>query len=406
MQKSVRTETVIIGGGNAGFQVADSLYKSGYDSGITILCQEPHLPYQRPPLSKTFLEGSFAKERLFLRKQPYYDDRKIILKSGVSVTEIDYKEKQILCDDGSALTFDTLVFATGARVRKLASEHDLMYLRTIDDVEHIREKMDGITSVALIGGGFIGLEMAATLRKLGKDVSVIEGRDRVLPDLVAPMVSEYLSDCFKQKGVRIFTGCGVNRVTKTSHGYALSLSDDTVIEAEAVIVGIGVIPNIELAEAIGIQCDNGILVDQFGRTNLPDVYAAGDCARGHNLWLGEARRIESVQNAVDQAMVVASAITGEEKAYEAVPWFWSDQFDIKLQMAGISQGYDDCTLRGCMENGKFSVCYFKADRLIAVDSINSIADHMAARKLLTQGIQVTREQCADVDIPLKSHLSK
>ncbi|PCI48222.1 MAG: hypothetical protein COB49_06235 [Alphaproteobacteria bacterium] len=401
--------TVIIGGGNAGFQVADTLRKGGYDGPVTLLCAEKSLPYQRPPLSKKFLAGDMAEERLLLRPAKYYDDRNITVIRGCEVTGITLDEKQVQCADGRHYEFDKLVFATGARVRRLPMEgaSGLLYLRTSDDVKSISKAVQNIDDVLLIGGGFIGLEVAATLRGLGKSVTVVEAMPTIMPNVVGAVLAEYFTGYHRSSGTKIITNTAVETIERLKSGrYSVCLSDGSTRKAGAVIVGIGVIPNSELAAGIGLEVGRGIIVDEYGCTATPDVFAAGDCAHGVNLWVGGPVHLESVQNAVDQAITVGKSILGEKLPYETVPWFWSDQYDLKLQMAGLSRGHDSHVVRGSLADNRFSICYFSKGSLIAVDSVNRPADHLGARKLLAARTKISPAQGADIETPLKAFLTK
>lgn len=400
--------TVIIGGGNAGLQVADTLRRKGFEGSITMLCEEAHLPYQRPPLSKKYLEGELAEPRLFLRPEKYYADKDIDLQLSTKATHIDRDEKTVLTAAGDKVPYDKLVFAIGARVRPLPGTEgrdDLHYIRTIDDIERLKAAIADNEKILLVGGGFIGLEAAATLAKLGKTVTVVEAMSTIMPGLVAPELAAFFREQHESHGVTIVEGVGVSNIVRHEQGGATAmLSDGRTIDADLCIIGIGVIPNSGLAEAAGIECDRGILVDEFAQTSAPDIYAVGDCANGMHQRFGAHTRLESVQNAVDQATVAALAILGSPEPHAALPWFWSDQYDLKLQMAGLSRGYDQMVVRGDMAEKKFSICYFKDGALIAVDSVNSIPDHMAAKRLLAGDVAVTPEQCADADVPLKHWL--
>lgn len=402
----VHMNIVIIGGGNAGMQVADSLRKGGFAGPIDMLCAEAHLPYQRPPLSKKFLEGALEEKRLFLRPATYYETKDITLHLSTSVASVDRKSRTVTTEDGRQFSFDKLVFATGARVRTLPNTQDLglHYIRGIDDIAALKARLDGSKKIAIVGGGFIGLEAAATLTTLGHRVSVVEAMPQIMPGLVAPEMAALFKQKHEGQGVKITEGTGVDGVAKTAVGYTLTLADGSSLDADLVIVGIGVIANAELAADAGMAVERGILVNEFAQTDDIDVYAVGDCATGIHMRFGKPTRLESVQNAVDQANTAAKSILGTPAPYDALPWFWSDQYNFKLQMAGLSRGYDDCVVRGDMAAERFSVCYFRGGHLIAVDSVNSAPDHMAARRLLAAGIDITKEQCADSDTPLKSYL--
>jgi len=402
----VNNNIVIVGGGNAGMQVADSLRRGGFDGPIDIICGETHLPYQRPPLSKKFLEGKLEEKRLFLRPASYYETKNINLHLGTQATSIDRQAHTVSTAVGNKLTYEKLVLATGARVRELPGTEGLglHYIRGISDVAALKEKLTSPMKITLVGGGFIGLETAATLTTLGHSVTVVEAMDQIMPGLVAPALAGYFRRVHESHGVGILEGVGVETVAKTDGGYELSLKDGRKLEADIVVVGIGVIANTQLASDAGLETERGIAVNEFAQTEDSDIYAVGDCATGMHMRFGAPTRLESVQNAVDQAMVAAKSILGEPVAYDALPWFWSDQYELKLQMAGLSRGFEDTVIRGDMTANKFSVCYFKGEKLIAVDSVNAIADHMAAKRLLAAGTSVSRDQCENADVPLKAHL--
>lgn len=402
-------DTVIIGGGNAGLQTADTLRRQGYEGSICILCEEAHLPYQRPPLSKKFLEGAFAEARLTLRPQKFYADREIEVRLNTPVTHIDRQGKTVLTESGETISYVQLVIATGARPRPLPGHEGqtgLHYVRTIDDIHALKTALAGNERALLVGGGFIGLETAATLTTLGLQATIVEAMPGIMPGLVAPELANFFRKEHEERGVTIIEGAGVsNMVANQSGTWTAMLSDGRAIEADIVIVGIGVIPNSEIAEAAGLTCDPGILVDEFARTSDPHIYAVGDCATGVLTRYEGRTRLESVQNAVSQASVAARSIAGQAVPYQDLPWFWSDQYDLKLQMAGLSRGYDLTVLRGDPAERQFSICYFKDGVLIAVDSVNAIRDHMAAKKLLDAGTGITPEQCADASVQLKDYLA-
>ena len=404
------SKIIIVGGGNAALQAADTLRRSGFEGQLTLFSEEAYLPYQRPPLSKKFLEGKLAQERLFLRPESYYTKRDIDLKLGTHIQKIDRQKQTVTTEHGDIFEYDRLLLATGARLRKFPNHNSqdlgLKYIRGIDDVEAIKTTInqETIRNIAIIGGGFIGLETAATLRTLGNNVTVIEAMSHIMPSLVAPTLASYFKKRHEENNVRILEGVSVQTITKENGQYFLTLENGNKLESDIVIVGIGVIPNTKIAEDAGLTYDKGILVDEYGQTSDQHIFAAGDCANGMHTRFEKHTRLESVQNAVDQATVAAKSMLGEKVPYNALPWFWSDQYDIKLQMAGLSNGYDSYVVRGNMEDNKFSLCYFKENQLIAVDSVNAIPDHMAAKKILSTGIPVTKDQCADYIIPLKNYI--
>jgi 3-phenylpropionate/trans-cinnamate dioxygenase ferredoxin reductase subunit len=370
---------VIVGAGQGGFQAAWSLRTEGYDGSITLIGDEPHLPYQRPPLSKGFLLGKQELESAALRPEKFFQDQRIELRTGEQAAAIDRQARRVELASGAVIPYDFLILATGARVRRLP-DRDALYLRGRDDAAELKDRLAGASSVAVIGGGFIGLEVAAAARALGKEATVFEIQPRLMQRVVAPVVSEYFQRLHEERGVRLLLG-----------------PENRAPQADLTVAGIGVVPNVELAVEADLPASNGILVDAHLRTADPTIFAIGDCA-SH----AQRGRLESVQNAVDQAKCAAANIAGKNEVYSAVPWFWTDQFDAKLQMAGLSGGADQVVLRGTPP--KFSVFYFRQRKLIAVDSISRPADHMLARKLLAANAAVTPEQAADESIPLNSLL--
>jgi 3-phenylpropionate/trans-cinnamate dioxygenase ferredoxin reductase subunit len=387
----------IVGAGQAGFQVAASLRADGFDGPISLIGEERELPYQRPPLSKTVLAGKQTIDSVAFRPERFYHDHDIDLMLGEKVAAIDRGNRQLLLAAGSRLEYETLVLATGARVRTLPFS-GVLYLRDRDHAVQLKQNLDAAASVVVIGGGFIGLEVASVARGLGRDVSVIEAQSRLMPRVVAPVLSEFYREAHTAMGVRIILGETVSQVDSTK----VTLAGGTILSADLVIAGIGVIPNVELARDAGLAIRDGIIVDDRLRTGDENIFAIGDCSDHPNAFAGGRTRLESVQNAVDQAKVVAAQIAGKNAVYTAVPWFWTDQFDLKLQMCGLSHRADRAVVRGTVASRKFSVFYFKDQRLIAIDSMNRPADHMIARKLLATGASVTPEQAADESFDLKS----
>jgi 3-phenylpropionate/trans-cinnamate dioxygenase ferredoxin reductase component len=404
---------VIVGAGQAGFQVAASLRMEGYEGSIALIGDEPNLPYQRPPLSKGFMSGKQDIEATVLRPLAFYESHRIDLITGARVTEIDRESHAVRLASGGSLRYDALVLAVGARNRTLpvkgADLNGVCYLRTDAEAVEIRQRLQHARDIVVIGGGFIGLELAAAARTLGKSVRVLEIQSRLMPRVVSPILSDFYRDLHTGQGVEISLGVALSEIVgyegKVSEAV---LSDGSVCPADLVLVGIGVIPNIELAYHAALSVANGIAVDEHLRTQDESIYAIGDCADHPNPFAdrssGGRARIESVQNAADQAKCVAAAIVGRSENYRAVPWFWTDQFDIKLQMAGLSDGYGQVVTRGEPESRKFSVFYFRDGRLAAVDSINRPADHMAGRKLIGAGTEITPEQAADTSVDLKALL--
>ena len=398
---------VIIGAGQAGFQVALSLRLQGYDGPVALIGDEPELPYQRPPLSKGFMAGKQDIESASLRPESYYRDRRIDLMAGERASRIDRAGRSVHLASGSRVRYDTLVLAVGARNRTLplkgAELDGVCYLRTKSEAVAIRGRLESARDIVVIGGGFIGLELAASVCSPGKSVTVLEAQPRLMPRSVAPLLSEFYWELHTTQGVKISLGAMVSEIAG-EHGKVrqVILSDGAIYPADLVLAGIGVVPNTELAQEAGLPAANGIAVDEYLRTEDQNVYAIGDCAEHPNRFADARVRIESVQNAVDQARCVAAAIVGRPEPYQAVPWFWTDQFHIKLQMVGLSGGCDRVVTRGEMGAGKFSIFYFKQGRLAAIDSINRPGDHMTGRKLLATGAPLLPEQAADLSLDLKT----
>ena len=399
---------VVVGGGQAACQLVDSLRREGFERDIVLVSEEPHLPYQRPPLSKQFLAGELDESRLFMRKADYYEKQRIETRLGLRAVRLDRDWQSVELADGSQISFTGLALTTGARARPLAVPgaglDGVFYLRNIADVRAIRERMGTARRVVIIGGGFIGLEVAAVARKLGKEVCVLEFQNRLMPRVTVPFLSDYYYSLHTRHGVDIRTGTAVDAIEKLDAGLCVRCADGANHLADLIVVGVGVIPNIELARDAGLACDDGIRVDEFARTDDPRIVAAGDCTSHPNVLLARRLRLESVHNAMEQAKSAAATLCGKRLAYAQIPWFWSDQFDAKLQMVGLSQEHDQYVLRGSAESGKFSIFYYRGGELIAVDSINSPKDHLQARKLLTARISPSPEQAADVEFDLKSLL--
>ena len=398
---------VILGAGQAGAQLADSLRREGYDGSITLIGDETEPPYQRPPLSKTYLMGSFDAARLPLRAEAFYTDREINLRLGVSAEAIDRTAKTIHISDGETLIYDTLVIATGTRVRVppiTGVDGPRVYpLRSVAHSEAVKTALEIAQNVVVIGGGFIGLETASAANTMGKSVVVIEAMDRLMQRAVGAPVSSFFHNLHAQKGVELIYSARVAEIVDEGNQSSVRLEDGRAYPADLVILGAGVIPNQDIAERCELACSNGIDVDEFCQTSDPDIYAIGDISNHPNALTGRKLRLESVQNATDQARALAKTLTGNRTPYLAVPWFWSDQYDVKLQMAGLSGGHDEHVLRGASDGTSFSVFYYKSGRLLAVDSINAPADHMAARKILAKDDPgLSPEQAGDSDFDLKT----
>ncbi len=393
---------IIAGAGQAGCSAALKLRSLGYGKPITLIGEEPHPPYQRPPLSKGYLLGELPRERLFLRPEAFYAEQDITLRLNTTVTGISAAEQTITCG-AETLPYEHLIIATGSTPRRLPSAlgGDLpgtFTLRGIADIDAIAPMFQSGRKLAIIGGGYIGLEVAAVAAKLGLGVTLIEAAPRILQRVAAAETVGYFRALHRQHGVRILEDTQVSRITGTDAADGVELADGTVIPADFVVFGIGISPNTSLAEAAGVTVDNGIRTDAFGRTSDPSIWAAGDCATLP--FAGAQIRLESVGNAIDQAEAVAANIMGADTAYAPKPWFWSDQYDVKLQIAGLNAGYDEVVTRPG-SGGSVSVWYYKAGQLIAADAMNDPRAYMIAKRLIESGKSPAAGLIADPDTDLK-----
>lgn len=388
---------VIIGAGHAGVQAAVSLREEGFEGEITLISEENDLPYQKPPLSKGYLQGKQLAEAIIFRSENYYSSNRINLKLGLKISQINPQNNLIQTIDNQTIEYSHLILATGASNRKLnIGDAEILYLRTLSDAQLIEQKLKTAAKIAIIGGGFIGLELAALAQEKGKKVSVIEAQSRLMERVLPAVISEVFQETHQQNGVEIL----LNTVTESIQGKNITTKCGKTLDADLILAGIGVIPEMSLAVEAGIKCENGILVNAFQQTSISNIYAIGDCANHFNIFAQKNIRLESVQNAVDQAKVAVNHILGKSEPYNAVPWFWTFQYNLKLQMAGISTGFDRYIIRGDVNSRKFSVYYFKNEQLIAVDSLNKAAEHLNARKLLAARISPTNEQLIDTDFNL------
>jgi 3-phenylpropionate/trans-cinnamate dioxygenase ferredoxin reductase subunit len=404
------TETaLILGGGQAGGQAAASLRQEGFGGRILLIGAEPLPPYQRPPLSKAFLAGELPKERLLIKPEAFYRQAEVKSLLGVAATSLDAQAKRLTLDDGQQLAFDQLLFATGGRPRQLdcpgADHPRLHYLRTVADVDQMRPAFVAGARLVIIGAGYIGLEVAAVAAKRGLRVTVLEAAPRVLARVTSPEVSEFFQRIHAQAGVEIRCNTGVARIEGTADLARVITDDGEGLDAELVLAGIGLLPNVELAQAAGIACDNGILVDELGNTSAAGILAAGDCANHPNAIYACRFRLESVHNAIEQAKTAAATMAGKHKPYAQVPWFWSDQYDIKLQTAGMNRGYDRVVVRGDPATRSFAVFYLLGKRLLAVDAINRPAEFILARTLIPRQGTVDAARLADDAVPVKDLLT-
>lgn len=400
---------IIVGAGHGGYQVAASLRQAGFAERICLVNDEAHLPYQRPPLSKAYIKGSAGPESLMFRPEKFYHDQKIELIAGRAVS-IDRAARKLLLGSGEPLPYGHLVLATGARNRLLdmpnANLSDVKYLRILDESEALRKIIPSKTRVVVIGAGFIGLEFAATARIKGLEVDVLELAPRVMARAVTAEVSEYFQARHREAGIRIHLGVQATSIeAERGKVTGVSLSDGRHLPADLVVVGVGVLPNIELAAGSGLPVAAGIIVDEYLATADPNISAIGDCALFASPRFGGSQRLESVQNATDHARCLAARLTGDRKPYDSHPWFWSDQGDDKLQIAGLTTGYDRVVLRGDPAKRAFSAFCYHGDRLLGIESINRAGDHMFGRRLQALDRSITPAQAADETFDLKSALA-
>jgi 3-phenylpropionate/trans-cinnamate dioxygenase ferredoxin reductase subunit len=399
----------IVGAGQAAAQAVDSLRREGFDGRLVVVGDEQHLPYQRPPLSKKFLSGEMPLERLLVKPATFYDGARAELKLGVRAEGLDLHRRELRLSDGETLNYDRLLLATGTAPRKvtvpgneLAGVH---YLRTIADVDRIRAELANAKRVVVVGAGYIGLEVAATCRKLGLDVDVLEMADRPMNRVVAPEVSAFFAAEHEREGVRIHTQTLVSgfeaRLDDASRVGCVHTLDGRSFPADLVIVGIGVVPVTGLAAAAGLAVENGIAVDEHCRTSDEHVYAAGDCTNHPSLRYHRRVRLESVDNAFEQAKTCAANMLGKRVVHDKVPWFWSDQYDLKLLIVGLNFDYDQAIVRGDPATRVFSCCYLRDRELLAIDCVNNPKDYMAAKKLIAERAHFDVAKLADGTIPLK-----
>ena len=400
------TGIVIIGAGHAAGQAAASLRQAKFEGPITIIGDEAHAPYQRPPLSKQYLAGTQLADKVYLRAEKFYADKDIQLMLGTRATQIDPSTKTINLDNGETIAYEKLLISTGSRPRKLSIEGSdlsgIHYLRTMDDVDGIRADVKPGANLVIVGGGYIGLEVAAVGIELGMNVHVLEMEERILQRVTTPEMSAYYHKLHTDHGVHIHTQTGVTGFSGNDSVEKVLCGDEN-FDADIVIVGIGIIPNIEIAEEAGIHCDNGIVVDDHCRTSDPDIYAAGDCTNHPNPLMNKRLRLESVPNAMDQARVSTANMLGDDKVYAAIPWFWSDQYELKLQMVGFSADGDSQVLRGDMDTHQFAIFYLKEGKVVAADAVNSPKEFMLCKQMI--GKSADPAQLANPETDLKSLLA-
>ncbi len=398
---------VIIGASHAAASMAATLRQEGWEGTITIVGEEQHLPYHRPPLSKAALIGDKDAASLAIRPADFYDTQGIALRLGVRAERIDRQAQRVVLSDGTSLAYTRLALMTGALPRRISlpgSElKGVHYLRDMRDVDAIRSRLKPGKSVVIVGGGYIGLETAASLRSAGLQVTVLEAMSRVLQRVTAPEVSAFFTRVHEEEGVTVVTGTTVSAFHGEGTLSGVTCSDGREFAADLALVGVGVVPDTSLAEAAGLEVNDGIVVDEFARTSDPHILAAGDCTRHYNPVYDRWLRLESVQNANEQARTAAKAVAGNPVAYHALPWFWSDQYDIKLQIAGLSAGYDEVVVRGNIAEGRsFSAFYLCGGRLVAADAINRPREFMAAKRAILAGCRPAPAALADESLEMNA----
>ena len=395
---------VIVGAGQSAIQCITSLRKEDYPGLITLVGEEEHLPYQRPPLSKGFLEDTVSNERLYFKKLEFFVENKVQLKLGTKAEEIDIENNNIHLSDNTKLSFDKLVFATGSSVRKLdfpgKDLNSIHYLRGLDDALSIKKDLQTRQNIVVVGAGYIGLEVAAIAAKQNKSVTVIEMADRVMNRTVDPQISDYYLKLHQKNGVTFKFNTSLKEIVGASNPEKVICSDGTEVKADMVIIGAGIMPNVELAENAGLSCDNGIVVNEFGKTDHANIYACGDCTNHPNKLLNKKIRLESVHNAMEQSKTVASSIINKSIEYNQIPWFWSDQYDHKLQIVGLSGEHDKVIMRGDMSDAKFMLLYTKDEKLIAVDAVNNSKEFLICKKLVANKVTIKADEISNPDTNL------
>lgn len=403
--KPMSERIIIVGAGHCGGQLAARLRAEGFEGSVVVVGDEPHVPYQRPPLSKQFVAGEVELDRVYVRPPEFYESASIELRLGTRVCAIDRSERAVEPDDGESLAYDKLVLTTGARARELrvpgTGLAGITYLRNLGHAEAIRASLRPGSRLTIVGGGYIGLELAAVAVGKGVSVTVLEMESRLMKRVVAEPVSEFYQRLHSEAGVEVRTGARVVAFEGTARVERVRLEDGNALDTDFVVIGVGVVPNDELAAQAGLATDNGILVNEFGQTQDADIYAAGDCTNHPSTLYARRVRLESVHNAMAQAKIVAANLCGKRAAYDEVPWFWSDQFDVKLQIAGLSQGFDQTVIRGDPQAGSFTVFYLKDGVLIAADSVNAMRDHLACRTLVAKRARIPVELLSDPGVALK-----
>ena len=404
-----RSSVVIVGGGQAAAQVAVSLRQEGFAGRIVVIGAERYLPYQRPPLSKAFLGGKVTEERLQIRGASFYEQSDIEIRTGVFVEQIRQADRTVELEGGESIPYDDLVIATGCRPRQLdvpgADHPHLLYLRTLADSQELRRLAQPRSKLVLIGGGYIGLEIASTARTLGMGVTILEVAPQLLSRVTSPAVGAFYQQLHQAHGVEIRCGEVVTGIEGPDNRPCVTTSSGLQVEADVVVAGVGAIPNVRLAVEAGVECNVGILVDQQCRTSIPNIYAAGDCTEQSSAQYNTRIRLESVPNAIEQGRTIAAAICGKPLPARQVPWFWSDQYDVKLQTVGLHRGHDVQVMRGEPGQRSFAVYYLHGQRLLAMDAINRPAEFSLAKAWIAEGISIPLDRLVDDSIPPKMILA-
>ena len=396
---------VVVGASHAAVQAIDTLHREGHCGPVVLIGEEPEPPYNRPPLSKKYFTGELARDRLQLRSAQFYQQAGLALRLGVRATAIDRAARRVRLSDGSEVAWDKLLLCVGSRARRLdvpgAELPGIYYLRTMADVDAIRTAIAGARRLVVVGAGYIGLEAAASARHLGLEVDVLEAAERPMQRVVCPALSEFYRARHEREGVRIHCNVAVSSFAGDDRVRSV-VCGDREFPADVVIAGVGIVPEMTLAAAAGLKCDNGIWVDESCRTSDPNVYAAGDCTNHPSIHYGRRVRLESVDNAVEQGRVAAASLCGKDARHDHVPWFWSDQYDVKLQIAGLSQGHDRIVVRGEPDSGHFAIYYLLQGELIAVDAVSSPKDFMSGRRWIAERRHPDVTKLADVSVDLKT----
>ena len=401
-------EIVVIGSGQAAIQTVMSLKRNEFTGSIKVIGEEDHLPYQRPPLSKDFLLEEYKPERVSLKKKEFYEENGVDLILGKRAESIDTILKEITLSDENRIRYDQLIIATGSRVRKLnvpgSDKKGIYYLRDLDDANALKQRLKKNKKMVIVGAGYIGLEVASVAASLGVEVTVIEMANRVMNRTVDPIISSYYQKLHESHGVKIHLDNGLKAFEGGDSVNAVLCSDGLILEADLVVIGAGVLPNQEIAIEAGLECNNGIMVNEFGETSTAHVYACGDCTNHPNKGLNTRLRLESVHNAMEQSKTVANTIMGNKEPYDQVPWFWSDQYDHKLQLVGISGDHDEVVMRGLESEQKFLLFYLKNSELIAVNAINSSKEFLICRKLVANKVKISSDVIKDQSVNLNDLL--